>query len=73
MALFTKRTTTRKTVSCRVLRDVGKVQCGGWREDVGVVLGARLLKAMKRRVTVILSEALVLMSLAWQLNGRVFG
>lgn len=30
----------------RDLRDVGQVEGGGWREDVGVVLGARLFEAV---------------------------
>lgn len=46
---------------------------GGWREDVGVVLGARLFEAMERRGGEVFSESLVLVSLSGQLHCGVFG
>lgn len=45
----------------------------GRREDVGVVLGAWLFEAMKRRVAVVLGEPLILMTFTWQLHSGVFG
>lgn len=55
------------------LRNVGQVQGRGWREDVGVVLGARLFEAVKRRGGEVFSESLVLMSLSGKLHCGVFG
>lgn len=45
----------------------------GRRKDVGVVLGAWLFEAMKRRVAVVLGEPLILMAFTWQLHSGVFG
>jgi len=54
-------------------RDVGEMESRGRREDVGVVLGAWLFEAVKRRVAVILGEPLILMAFTWQLYRGVFG
>lgn len=54
-------------------RDVGEMESRGGREDVGVVLGAWLFEAVKRRVAVVLGEPLILMAFTWQLYRGVFG
>lgn len=57
--------------AARGSRYVGEVQrCRGG-EDVGVVLGARLLEAMQRGVAVVLGEALVFVALSGQLHRGV--
>lgn len=64
---------------CRVwlssgdLRDVGEVQGGGGRKDVGIVFGAGLLEAVQRGVAVVFGQALVLMSFTGKLDVGVFG
>lgn len=54
-------------------RYIGKMESRGRRKDVGVVLGAWLFEAMKRRVAVVLGEPLILMAFTWQLHSGVFG
>lgn len=54
-------------------RYIGKMESRGRGEDVGVVLGAWLFKAVKRRVAVVLGEPLILMAFTWQLHSGVFG
>lgn len=52
-------------------RYVGEVKRCRWGEDVGVVLGARLLEAVQRGVAVVFREALVLVALSGQLHRGV--
>lgn len=55
------------------LRDVGQVECGRWRENVGVVLGARLLEAVQWRAAIVFGQTLVLVAFTRQLDAAVLG
>ncbi len=66
---------TAKQIGLRLVdsRYIGKMESRGRRKDVGVVLGAWLFEAVKRRVAVVLGEPLILMAFTWQLHSGVFG
>lgn len=55
------------------LRDVGQVERGRWRENVGVVLRARLLEAVQWRATIVFGQTLVLVAFTRQLDAAVLG
>lgn len=59
--------------ACLDLRDVGEVQGGRRREDVGVVFGAGLLEAMQGGVAVVFGQPLVLVAFSGKLDAGVFG